>query len=95
MTEPFSDNDLHRLDQRIVEAYRATDASEAQLIINALEAQGIRAHMAGSNTAGGYAEVVGWHASPQVLVFENDVEAARKIIADATRDFEGRTADEE
>jgi len=89
MTDPTSPNDPHRLDQKIVEAYRATDASEAQLIINALEEQGIRARMAGSNSAGGYAEVVGWHASPQVLVFEDDLEAARRIIAEASLDVDG------
>ena len=78
-------SDNQRRDDRIVEVYRARHNLQANLILAALEDAGIKARIAGVFSEGGRAEVAGWDASPQILVFESDCERARTIIEEARR----------
>ncbi|WP_296460166.1 DUF2007 domain-containing protein [Rubinisphaera sp.] len=80
MDDSSSTSDPHRLNENIIEVYRARNLSEAQMLVNVLADQGIEAQIGGASSSGGYAEVVGWHGSPQVLAFENDRIRARAII---------------
>lgn len=90
-----SERSNHRRDDRIVEVYRASDNIHAKLIVAALEAAGIKARIAGEFSEGGRAEIVGWDASPQILVFESDCQRARTIIDDAERSRKSRATSDD
>jgi hypothetical protein len=76
-----SDNDDHRDHEKIVELTSVPTRFEAEVLVAALEARGIKATAVHGDRAGWvpqYAVLTGH----RVMVFEGDFETARAIIAE-------------
>jgi Putative prokaryotic signal transducing protein len=77
----------HRDDEHIVELVSVPTRFEADVIVAALESRGIKAAAVHSDADGWlpqYARIVGH----RVMVFENDLEAARAIVAETNTESE-------
>jgi hypothetical protein len=71
--------DEHRNKEKIVELTNAPTQFAAEAIVAQLEAEGIKATVAGDD-AGGWEPGLGFAEGYRVMVFENDVPRAREIV---------------
>ncbi len=72
---------------QFVGVYTTTNAAEAQIVKNLLEAEGVKAEVAGESQ-GSFASVLGVN----ILVRASDEERARQVLASHRRHHQGRTA---
>src|SRR4051812_37365039 len=79
--------DDHRDDEHIVELMRLPNRFAADVVVAALEARGITASAVHSD-AGGWAPNLSAYPGHRVMVFENDVETARALVAEEGLDGE-------
>ena len=73
--------DDHRANEQIVELTRVPTRFEADTLVAALESRGIKASAIHSD-ASGWAPQYGVWVGHRVMVFENDLETARAILAE-------------
>jgi len=75
------DADDHREHEQIVELVRVPTRFEADTLVASLESRGIKAAAVHSD-ASGWAPQFGVWVGHRVMVFENDLETARAILAE-------------
>ena len=73
-------------EEKIVVLEKYPNAVDANIVKGALEASGIPAGVIVDSTANAI-----WMASVRVVVFERDLELARKVISETDEDFGGTT----